>query len=164
MRANNEYQNNPVAKKMIVTERDPKKMRVRAKVMDEDGVETYWLDILSSSSSSTKSFNMPDEGDEVWAMVDAKGEEGFIVGSRYNDVDSPPHDTNDDWSFSGPWGSIHISKATGILTVSLSKAILNIGEILISGTRVEHNGKNIGHDHTHGGITPGPLDTDVPNP
>ena len=164
MRAKGEYQNNPVAKKMIVTERDPAKMRVRAKIEDEDDIETYWLDILSSSSSSTKSFNMPDEGDEVWAMVDAKGEEGFVVGSRYNDVDTPPNDTNDDWSFSGPWGSIHINKANGELTVTLSKATLNIDVINVAGQRIDHNGRNIGHDHTHSGIVSGPSNTGTPNP
>lgn len=33
-----------------------------------------------------------------------------------------------------------------------------------SGGRVEHEGKNIGKDHTHGGIVPGNADTDIPNP
>lgn len=31
-----------------------------------------------------------------------------------------------------------------------------------TGGYVKHNGKNIGHDHIHGGITPGSSNTDIP--
>jgi len=117
LRKNNEYQNNPTAKKMIVTERDPKKKRVRAKIMDEDETETYWIDVLASSSSKNKSFNMPDEGDEIWAMIDPKSEEGFVVGSRFNDKDKPKWDSNDDGGQSGDGWFVHINKATGDMTI-----------------------------------------------
>jgi len=135
LRANNEYQNNAVAKKMIVTERDPAKMRVRAKIEDEDGIETYWLDILSSSSSTTKSFNMPDEGDQIWAMIDAKGEEGFVAGSRYNDVDTPPFNTNDDLGSTGDGWSIHVNKSNGDMTISTPGTVkITASKIILIGT------------------------------
>lgn len=35
--------------------------------------------------------------------------------------------------------------------------------VVITGPRVEHNGKNIGDTHTHGGIEPGGGNTAVPN-
>lgn len=133
-RSNNEYQNNPVAKKMIVTKRDPAKMRVRAKVMDEDGVETYWLDVLSSSSTSNKSFNMPDEGDEIWAMVDAKGEAGYVAGSRYNNADTPPFATNDDLGSTGDGWSIHVNKSNGDMTISTGGTVkITASKIILIG-------------------------------
>lgn len=158
-----EFQNNAVTKKMIVVERDPKKMRVRGRVIDEDETMTYWLDVLASSSSATKSFNMSDIGDEVWASLDPKGEEGFIHGSRYNNEDQPPDDNNDIWSFTGPWGSVRLNKATGELTVNLDKAAFNIREIVLNGESLTHNGRNIGSSHTHGGVDPGGANTTEPN-
>jgi phage baseplate assembly protein gpV len=173
VRSNNEFQNNLGAKKMVITERDPKKMRVRAKVMDEDEVETYWLDVLSKSSSSNKSFEMPDEGDEIWAMVDPKGEEGFVVGSRYNDKETPPGDSNEQVVQSGPWGRIEMNKATGALSVKLNGGIkLDLGGLLevvanqidtTTGGTITNNGKNIGHDHKHKEVTAGVDKTGEPD-
>ncbi len=164
MRNNDEYRNNLALKKAIVIERDPEKMRVKARIEDEDATDSYWLDLTARSSSSTKSFDMPDQGDEIWAIVDPKGEEGIVMGSRYNDKETPPRDTNDDMSYEGPWGSFHLNKASGELSITLTNLNLQIDTITINGQRIEHNGKNIGHDHTHGGIVPGGSDTDIPNP
>lgn len=38
------------------------------------------------------------------------------------------------------------------------------GEFSMTAAGLYHNGKNIGDTHTHGGIEPGPANTDVPNP
>lgn len=150
---------------MIVTKIDGKKMRVRARIVDEDDTQTYWLDITGKSSSSNKSYDMPDMNDEVWALVDPKGEEGVVMGSRYNDKDVAPTDNSDERVEKGPWGSMVLDKTTGNLHITLNGDLnITVDNIVINGQKITHNDRNIGHDHTHGGIVPGGADTDIPNP
>ena len=85
----------PIAKRGIVRERDGTARRVRVEFPDEDGVAGYWYDVPGSGSSRSASHDMPDEGDEVWCVTSANGEEGFVAGTRYNASDtSPESDAN----------------------------------------------------------------------
>ncbi len=119
MRAKSDYNQNNVTKRGVVVDRDPKKMRVKVNFEDEDETVSKWVDVLARSSGSTKSFMMPDKDDEVWCAFDPKGEDGCVVGSKYNDKDTPPHSTNDDVSLVGDWGSFHLDKSTGNVTLDI---------------------------------------------
>lgn len=57
-------------------------------------------------------------------------------------------------------GSISIT-ATENITLTAAKTTIN-SEVQINGSRVRHNGANIGDTHVHGGITSGPSNTSVP--
>ncbi|PYE87385.1 phage baseplate assembly protein V [Phyllobacterium leguminum] len=127
MRAQNDFQQNSSNKRGIVVDRDPKKMRVKVQFQDEDDTVSFWVDVLARSSGTTKSFMMPDVDDEVWCAVDMKGEDGCIIGSKYNDKDAPPFDGNDDLGVTFPGGSIHIDRASGAITINVS------GEVTITG-------------------------------
>lgn len=120
MRAGSEYQNNAGVKRGIVVERDPAKKRAKVQFQDEDQAVSFWVDVLSRSSGSTKSFIMPDMDDEVWCMLDQKGEDGCIVGSKYNQKDKPPFSGNDDVGMTFPGGSIHINRQGGSITISVN--------------------------------------------
>ncbi|MBP1862135.1 phage baseplate assembly protein V [Rhizobium herbae] len=156
MRANNDYQQNNANKRGIVVDRDPKKMRVKVQFKDEDDTVSFWVDVLSRSSGKTKSFMMPDVDDEVWCAVDLKGEDGCIIGSKYNDKDTPPFEGNDDVGITFPGGSIHIDREAGAVTINVRGAVKIQGSSidLVSET-LTHNGKNVGHDHLHTGVIPG---------
>ncbi len=163
MRANSDYQQNGSNKRGIVVDRDPKKMRVKVQFKDEDDTVSFWVDVLSRASGKTKGFMMPDVDDEVWCAVDMKGEDGCIIGSKYNDKDTPPFGGNDDVGVTFPGGSIHIDRASGAVTIEVN------GPVKIKGSAIElesatltHNGKNVGHDHKHGGVLKGSDATDVP--
>lgn len=82
-------------KRGTVLERDGKARRVRVKFPDEDGVAGYWYDVPGQGSSKNANYHMPDEGDEVWVVTDASGEEGFVSGTRFNDVDGSPESDPD---------------------------------------------------------------------
>ena len=131
MRHDDEYRMNNVAKRGIVIERDPKKKRVKVRFEDEDEQPSMWVDVLASSAKTTKTFMMPDEDDEVWCLFDAKGEDGCVVGSKYNEKDAPPHESNDDISIVGSFGSIHLDKASGNLTIQLN------GNIKVTASRID---------------------------
>lgn len=123
MRAENDFKANSSNKRGIVVDRDPKKMRVKVQFVDEDETVSFWVDVLAKSSGKTKSFLMPDVDDEVWCAVDMKGEDGCVIGSKYNDKDAPPFSGNDDMGATFPGGSIHIDRATGAITINTSGAI-----------------------------------------
>ena len=74
---------------------------------------------------------MPDLNDEVWCALDAKGEDGCIIGAKYNEKDAPPHESNDDISMVGPWGSIHLDKGSGNLTIQLN------GNVKVTASRID---------------------------
>lgn len=131
MRSENEYEANQTNKRGIVVDRDPKKKRVKVNFEDEDETVSMWIDVLSRSASSTKTFMMPDLNDEVWCALDAKGEDGCIIGSKYNEKDAPPHESNDDVSAVGPWGSIHLDKASGNMTIQLN------GNLKVTASRID---------------------------
>lgn len=156
MRANNDYQQNSGNKRGIVVERDPKKMRVKVQFQDEDETVSFWVDVLSRASGRTKSFMMPDVDDEVWCAVDLKGEDGCILGSKYNDQDTPPFDGNDDVGIKFPGGSIHVDRASGAATININGPFkVTASAIEFQSDSLTHNGKNVGHDHKHKGVLVG---------
>lgn len=163
MRANNDYQQNNANKRGIVVDRDPKQMRVKVQFKDEDDTVSFWVDVLSKASGKTKSFMMPDVDDEVWCAVDMKGEDGCIIGSKYNDKDTPPFDGNDDVGLTFPGGSIHVDRESGAVTIEVTGPVKIKGStIALESDSLTHNGKNVGFDHKHGGVISGGDPTDEP--
>lgn len=67
--------------------------------------------------------------------------------------------TNLSLSFGG--GSIKITPS-GDIEITGGNVTIN-GATAVQGSSLTHNGKNVGDTHTHGGITPGPANTGVPN-
>ncbi len=164
MRADSDFNANSGNKRGIVVDRDPKKKKVKVRFEDEDDQLTFWIDVTAKSAGTTKTFMMPDLNDEVWCAIDAKGEDGCIIGSKYNDKDAPPHDKNSDIAITGPWGSLHIDTGSGAFTMNLNGGmeISAGGDINLNSPKLTHNGKNIGHDHRHKDVTPGPSPTGEP--
>lgn len=126
-RANGEYGNNSGLKRGVVVDRDPEKMRAKVRFEDEDDTVSFWVDVVAKASGGSKLFIMPEIDDEVWCALDQKGEDGCIIGSKYNDKDAPPYDGNDDVGFTFPGGSIHIDRASGAITINVS------GDVIITG-------------------------------
>lgn len=168
-RSKGEYGQNAQHKRGIVVDRDPKVMRVKVRFEDEDDTVSLWLDVLAKASGSSKSFMMPEIDDEVWCALDQKGEDGCIIGSKYNDKDATPFDGNDDVGFVFPGGSIHIDRAggsvtvksSGVVTIEAGRIILR-GPVAIEGASITHNGTDIGDTHRHRDVEPGPSFTGVP--
>lgn len=163
MRAGNEFSSNSSNKRGIVVDRDPQKMRVKVQFVDEDETVSFWVDVLAKSSGKTKSFLMPDVDDEVWCAVDMKGEDGCVIGSKYNDKDAPPFSGNDDMGATFPGGSIHIDRESGEAIFEINGAFrVKASAIIFESNELTHNGKNVGHDHKHTGVVTGAALTGDP--
>lgn len=98
-------------------------MRVKVRFQDEDDTVSYWMDVLGGSSNGNSFFSMPGKEDEVWCAVDAKGETGCVLGSRYNDKEAPPHQSNEDIAIKFPGGFVHINTGSGAISVQTSGAV-----------------------------------------
>lgn len=146
-----------------MVDRDPKKMRVKVRFEDEDDTVSHWIDVTGPSSNGTKFFSMPGIEDEVWCAIDAKGESGCLLGSRYNDKETPPHESNEDIAVQFPGGFVHINTGSGAVSVQTGGTVTIVaGEIKFESGTLTHNGKNIGHDHVHTGVIPGGSNTGTP--
>ena len=152
MRSGGEYENNQTNKRGLIKELDEEGFRIRVEFADEDASETHWIDVLSGDGSS---YNMPPVGSEVWCAMDAKGEDGCLMGVKYNKKDAPPYSSKDalGQKFSG--GFVLIDKASGAATMQFSSLTITCDDIKFAGSAFSHNGKNIGFDHKHTGVVAG---------
>lgn len=87
--------------------------RIRVKIMDEDETESFFIDTPSRTAGANRDYDMPPIGSEIWAMLDAKGEDGVMISARHNDVDNNPTDDPNMRVNDGPWGSTALNKETG---------------------------------------------------
>lgn len=163
-RSSSEFRQNATNRRGIVVDRDPKKMKIKVRFEDEDDVVTHWIDVTGPSSNGVKFFSMPGMEDEVWCAMDAKGEAGCLLGSRYNAKDVPPHQTNEDIAVQFPGGFIHLNTGSGAIAIKTpgSVAIEAGGDIDLKSGRLLHNGKNVGEDHQHDKVSPGGGTTGFP--
>lgn len=151
-----EFGNNSPLKRGIISQRDPKAMKVKIKFPDEDNVESNWIDVPVKSSGATKLFMMPGEADEVWVGLDAKGEYGCIIGSRYNSKETPSHSSNDDIALTFAGGMIHVDTASGAVVIETAGTVtIKAGDIKLESGTLTHNGVNIGNDHKHKDVVVG---------
>lgn len=164
MRASDEYSQNAGIRLGTIVDRDPKKKRVKVQFDDEDGVVTHWIDVPAKSSTGVSVFQMPGAQDEVWCAMDAKGEGGCLIGSRYNKKDAPPADSNDVLMVQWGGGFFRLNTASGAATLKTSgpatveaggDVTIKAANIVLESDTLTHNGKNIGFDHGHVSAPPG---------
>jgi phage baseplate assembly protein V len=138
--------------------------------VDMNGLASDELD-LSHRSGSQREWDPPSVGERV-LVLSPTGEPGLgvVLPGGYSDDFPAPHDkageyvrsngetrllqTADRIEISAPTIVLRSGSATVTLTADLLKALVE---------RVENNGRNIGADHTHGGVLPGGSNTDIPN-
>jgi phage baseplate assembly protein gpV len=163
-RNQSDYRANPTNRRGIVVDRDPDAMKIRVRFEDEDDTVSHWIDVLGKSSTGVSVFQMPGPDDEVWCAMDAKGEAGCLLGSRYNKKDRPPSGSNDLIAVQFPGGFVRIETGSGNVAVKTPGGVVidAAGDITLTSARLMHNGKNVGHDHKHDGVTAGVQQTGEP--
>lgn len=71
----------------FVTALDGAGCRVRVRFPDLDGLESYWLHVLSAKTHKDKHYCLPDVGEQVACLLDGAGEEGVVLGAVFGDRD-----------------------------------------------------------------------------
>ena len=70
---------------------DEKTAKVRVELEDADKVITYWLPVVVQKAQDDKFYWLPDIGELVLVgFLDYGIEQGFVLGSIYNQQDKPP--------------------------------------------------------------------------
>ena len=70
---------------------DEKTAKVRVELEDADKVITYWLPVVVQKAQDDKFYWLPDVGELVLVgFLDYGIEQGFVLGSIYNQQDKPP--------------------------------------------------------------------------
>ena len=101
--------------------------RVRVRLDDRDGVESYWLHVPQRNTQGTQRRPlMPELGEQVAVLLDADGVSGVYLGGIYSTVEPPPvvDEDTDYVRFSDGTVSTY-DRAAGVMTLDC------VGELLV---------------------------------
>ncbi|WP_176608553.1 phage baseplate assembly protein V [Neisseria lactamica] len=70
-------------------------LRVRIPVLDD--METDWLPMVTPAAGGNRFYSLPDVGELVVCLLDARGENGCVIGAIYNAADKPPVSDQNKW-------------------------------------------------------------------
>lgn len=117
--------------------------------------------------------SVPLKKGQIVGVINPSGDprQGLVFRGGYSDANPSPNDDMDANVFDD--AGVRLSIAGGVLRIEADAAF----EVVIGGTthritsagiataggRIEHDGRNIGSTHRHGGVEPGSGDTAEPN-
>lgn len=91
----------------LVTAIDESKCKVRIEILDNDKLQSYWLPVLQNNTKDNKYYYLPDIQELVLAVfLDNALEQGFVIGSIYNDKDTVPISNKDKYHIKFKDGTI----------------------------------------------------------
>lgn len=70
-------------------------LRVKIPVLDD--METDWLPMATPAAGGNRFYSLPDVGELVVCLLDARGENGCVIGAIYNASDKPPVSDQNKW-------------------------------------------------------------------
>lgn len=103
-----------------VTAIDQKTCRLRVRLDDRDGLQTYWLNIPQRNTQGTQRRPlMPELGEQVAVLLDADGVGGVYLGGIYSTAEPPPVvDEDTDYVRFGDGTVMSYDRAAGVMTVN----------------------------------------------
>ena len=129
----------------IVSAIDPKSHKVRCKIPALEDLETAWLSFLTPNAGGNQFYCLPDVGELVAILLDARGEGGCVLGAIYNEQDPTPVANGDIWLKKFKNGTtIAHDRKSGDLTIHTSgKVIVNDCEVEVNNGNVNVNGGDV---------------------
>lgn len=100
--------------------------RIRVRLDDRDGVESYWLNVPQRNTQGTKRRPlMPELNEQVAVLLDADGVGGVYLGGVYSTAEPPPviDEETDYVRFSDGTVSMY-DRAAGVMTLDCVGALL----------------------------------------
>lgn len=157
-----------VYKKGLVAQAKPGFAKVRFD--DLDGIVTAWLPTTHPNTQDDKQVETLNVGAQVSCLMDARMEDGCILGAHYSNVDTPPVAESTKWHKRFSDGtSIQYDKAAHVLTLRIGGATFTFtsGGLDVQGGGVTTTGDQLAAGisqtgHTHGGVRSGGDSTATP--
>lgn len=169
----------------MVSQVDPKTHRIKVTIPALEELETAWLPYLVPNAGGNQFYCLPDVGELVAVLLDARGEGGCVLGAIYNAQDPVPVTDSDMWlhkftngteiSHHRKTGDI-VVKTTGTVTVTAAQAVVNAdtringdlhatgaitSDTSVSAPSVSSNNVELA-THTHGGVESGNKRSGMP--
>lgn len=100
--------------------------RIRVRLDDRDGVESYWLNVPQRNTQGTKRRPlMPELGEQVAVLLDADGVGGVYLGGIYSTAEPPPVVDEDTEYVRFSDGTVSTyDRAAGVMTLDCVGALL----------------------------------------
>ncbi|MBP4133513.1 phage baseplate assembly protein V [Gallibacterium anatis] len=154
----------------IVSQVDAKRHKIKATIPALEDFETAWLSFLTPNAGGNQFYCLPDVGELVAILLDARGEGGCVLGTIYNNQDPTPAASNDIWMKKFSNGTIieHNRKTGDIAIHAAGKIIVNDSLVdVYDGTVTVKNGDVIADgvslkNHVHVNVASGPSKTGKP--
>lgn len=143
-----------------IVEEDPANGLYRVEFTDgEEPFVGPWMQVEALSSGAMKIQGEPVQGQRV-KVTSENGDltDGVIALSSFSDANSRPKGANGELIIT--LGENRLELTGGGL--SFTGPVQIDGPVTINGSSLTHNGKNVGSDHTHKDVTPGPSPTGPP--
>lgn len=122
----------------IVSAIDPKNHKVRCKIPALEDLETAWLSFLTPNAGGNQFYCLPDAGELVAILLDARGEGGCVLGTIYNEQDPTPVQNGEIWLKKFKNGTtIQHDRKSGDLTIHTK------GKVIVNNCHVEVNNGNV---------------------
>lgn len=81
----------------VVSAVDEAGHNLRVKIPALEDMETDWLPMTTPAAGGNQFYSLPDEGEQVVCLLDARGENGCVIGAIYSMADKPPASSKDKW-------------------------------------------------------------------
>ncbi|WPZ28971.1 phage baseplate assembly protein V [Sulfitobacter sp. OXR-159] len=140
---------------------DPGKARARVSFGAE--AESAELPFMAMRAGAAKVWAPPAVGEQVWVLAESGDTaQGVILGAAFQKGMPAP-------SSAGEAVEVHLGDAALVMlpdSINLSVGGVSLtisgAGVAVEGGSVTHNGRNIGDDHQHSGVTSGPGTTGEP--
>lgn len=148
-----------------VVEVDPKNARVRLRLNEEAAEEPFlspWVPYAQIAGALK--IHTPPSVDQQMTIFSETGDlqQGLAVPMTWSDKNAAPSEKGDEHVLT--FGDVRVELVSGGLKITVGGVSVEItgAGVVFKGGRVEHDSKNIGSSHIHGGVMPGAATTDVP--
>lgn len=148
-----------------VTDVDPAKKLARIEIgknSDGEAIKSPWLP-YSQTAGALKVHSPPSEG-QTMTIRGSTGdiEQGALEPFHWSDDNQSPSESGDEHVLT--LGDVRVTLTGGGITATIGGVTYSFsGEGFVqTGGKQEHDGKNVGSDHKHTGVTPGGGISDVP--
>lgn len=119
----------------IVSAVDEAAHNLRVRLPALENMETDWLPMLTAAAGGNRFYSLPDEGEQVVCLLDARGENGVVLGATYNAADKPPAASKDVWMRRFKNGTVikHDRKSGNIDIQTQGTVTINAPNTIITG-------------------------------
>lgn len=102
----------------VVSAVDAKTHRIRVTLPALENLETAWLPYFTPFAGGNQFYGLPDVGELVALILDARGEGGYVLGALYNEQDPTPVADKEHWGMKFKNGTeIWHNRKNGDITV-----------------------------------------------